>query len=137
MRALVIISIAFILSSCANTNPEPKNDLDSKLLGSWETHFASRTGNIDQKNIARYMNNEGVFNRLTFNGISAISDVGNLEINTKYKGAMRAEYTINEDTLTIGSSKESHRFVYYPSEFPVSLKWLHTDTLILHLAPID
>lgn len=128
MRALVIIFCTFILSSCANTNPEPKNELNNKLLGSWEGEVVSRNNPYT----AQYVNQSGVMHRLHFAG------EGKLNIETLYDGVIPYTYEINQDTVLLTSKKEQVTFVYYQSEFPVSFRILGNDqNLILHLVPID
>jgi len=128
MRALVIIFLAFIFSSCANSEPEPKNDLDSRLRGSWEGEVVSR----NNPNTAQYVNQSGVMHRLHFAG------EGKLNIETLYDGVIPYNYEINQDTVLLTSDKEQVTFVYYQSEFPLSFRILGNDqNLILHLLPID
>mgnify|MGYP000453264524 CR=1 FL=1 len=127
MRALLIASLVFILSSCANTVADQTPPFERKLYGLWEVTFVSDHA-PDQ---AEYMNDSGIMHRVRF------QDDGQAIIYTLRDGNMAPMYETHGDTLIMYSGATVERFVYYPSEFPVSLRWLDRDGLILHLLPID
>ena len=127
MRALLIISLTFILSSCANTVADQTPPFERKLYGLWEVTF---TSDLDPGQ-AEYMNNSGIMHRVRF------QDDGQAIIQTRYDGNMAPKYETHGDTLIMYSGATVEHFVYYPSEFPVSLRWLEQPDLILHLLPVD
>ena len=132
MRALLITSLVLILSSCANTTPEPKNTLTDTMRGSWKVYFDEDAPYVAERDLAKYLNERGVFQRLHF------QEDGKMVVQSQYEGNFSANYHTNEDTLFWGGGDLNYTLVYYPSEYPVSFRWHHeVDTLTVHLLPID